>query len=132
MSSTFNVAPRFTPGSPGVVTHEIAVRVAEEEKRGHARALTGAMGDEDKKKAESQGLSLIVWQMKTTARGWHVKDLITDECSLWPYIASCPECEAKKVNCKRGWLEGHFWPRSSLLCTYRGYVGRPLTDQEKR
>lgn len=55
-----NVRPRYTCGSPAAVTQFVAETVAQEEKRGYERALTGIFGEEELVKAKSLGLRGIV------------------------------------------------------------------------
>ncbi len=56
-----SVAPRYTCGSPAMISMFEAVRVAIQEIDAHKMALTGVMGDKDKKKAETAGLDNIAY-----------------------------------------------------------------------
>lgn len=82
----FNVRPRYTAGSPALVHGDIARRVAAEEKDAIEHALSGAWGEEEKKRAETLGLSGSAYVMFENGSGrkfrWHVWDLITDEETL--------------------------------------------------
>lgn len=79
----FHVRPRYTPGSPALVLDTVAMKVAVEEKAAYERALTGVMGEREKRKAEVLGLSGIAYAMYEKGSGkkfrWHVFDLITYE-----------------------------------------------------
>jgi hypothetical protein len=75
----FNVAPRYTGGSPAAVREEIAVRVAQEEKRAYEQVLTGAFGDEELHTAKTKGLKGIAEVVFERGNGWDVKDLCTEE-----------------------------------------------------
>jgi hypothetical protein len=79
MRGHFNVAPRYTPGSPAMVPEDLARRVAEEEKKFIQHALEGAWGEEQKQRAERLGLRGIV-EMRIERRDhWEVEDLCTGE-----------------------------------------------------
>ncbi len=79
----FNVAPRFTPGSPALVREEIALRVAAQERDSFPRAKEGIYGETDKAKAERLGLRGIVeYRVERGSgkkHGWEVIDLCTGE-----------------------------------------------------
>jgi hypothetical protein len=79
----FHVRPRYTAGSPALVHGDIARKVAAEEKDAIEHALSGAWGEDEKKRAETLGLSGIAYVMFENGAGrkfrWHVWDLITDE-----------------------------------------------------
>jgi len=78
---TFNVAPRYTPGSPAQVDERIARRVAEEEKVGYGRSLAGVYGQKELWRAELFGNAGIVearWE-QVRPSGWLVQDLLTGE-----------------------------------------------------
>jgi len=88
----YNVNPRYTPGSPAMVSKSIAEHVAQQEREGYERALTGVMGEEDKAKAETAGLRGVVegvlaekkWRVLTEGKwqaqaGFVILDLCTKE-----------------------------------------------------
>ena len=79
----FTVAPRYTCGSPALVSHEIAHRVAKEEKSSYEYILEGLEGEERKERAKRLGLRGIAeWKCERgrgKKHGWEVKDLITGE-----------------------------------------------------
>jgi len=74
---SYYVRPRYTPGSPSMVSRETAERVAREEKSAMADALEGLQGAEQKRRAEALGLHGVA-ELRTEANnGWRVRDLIT-------------------------------------------------------
>lgn len=81
-----NVVPRYTPGSPALVDRETALRVVEQERAAYARVLTGAYGEEDKRRAERLGLEGIVYGYNTRERGnprVRLHDYLTGEDRTW-------------------------------------------------
>lgn len=98
----YDVRPRYTPGSPGLVDEATAQRVAKEERESYEHALSGIMGEIDKARAEKLGLRGIVqWKQEKGAgkkQGWEVVDLVTGE-TLWQ---SCAEALYKL-----GWRNYH-------------------------
>jgi len=79
----YNVAPRYTPGSPAMVNQEIAERVAAQEKSSIQHALEGTWGPEEQARAERLGLRGIVEFREERGSGkkygWEVTDLCTGE-----------------------------------------------------
>jgi hypothetical protein len=75
----FSVRPRYTPGSPGSVDEELALRVASQEKESYEACLEGIYGDVDMAKAMKLGLKGIVEEMVENKGGWKVTDLITGD-----------------------------------------------------
>ena len=110
----FDVRPRYTPGSPGLVDEATAQRVAKEERESYEHALTGIVGDAEKARAEKLGLRGIVqWKQEKGSgkkQGWDVVDLVTGE-NLWQLCA--------EALYKLGWRSYHD------LDAY----GRSLVDQ---
>ncbi len=126
----FNLEPRYTPGSPGAVwDHELAMRVAKEEADAFSYAITGSSGRDDQTTAEAKGLTLIVFEMRESTRGWNVFDVITNERWFWPYTATCPTCNKRQVRCARGYLTEHDRPQPKrgtariTPCISREFVG---------
>ena len=80
---SFNVAPRYSGGSPAGVDEETALRVAAEEKESIRFVLEGCEGPEAKSRAERLGLRGIVEQRTEKGsgkkEGWEVLDLCTGE-----------------------------------------------------
>jgi len=79
----YNVAPRYTPGSPSLVDGKTAERVAKEETRFIEHALSGAWGEKQKERARLLGLRGIAEQRVERGtgrkRGWEIHDLCTGE-----------------------------------------------------
>jgi hypothetical protein len=57
----YSVAPRYTPGSPALVSRRTGEEVAKEERDAYERHLEGLYGEEAVDKAKRLGLSRIVW-----------------------------------------------------------------------
>jgi hypothetical protein len=81
----WNVAPRYTAGSPAMVPEHIARQVAKEEKEAYERLLTGIYGEADKATAEKLGLKGIVEERFETKKGWDVTDVLTGEQFIRPF-----------------------------------------------
>lgn len=81
----YHVAPRYTGGSPALVSEFIAHRVAEQEKNGHEQALSGFWGDQQKLRAERLGLRGVAELREETKKGWLIFDLCTEEHLLKLY-----------------------------------------------
>jgi hypothetical protein len=75
----YNVRPRYTCGSPGLVPEHIARRLAEEEKIAFQRYLSGVYGEEGVTKAQKEGLVGIADVYTEKRDHWIVEDLITRE-----------------------------------------------------
>ena len=75
----YNVAPRYSCGSPALVDHKTALDVKYYEEIFYGYAMEGLMGEEWKAKAESLGLSWIVEERTMYARHYLAFDLITGE-----------------------------------------------------
>ena len=73
----YNVAPRYSPGSPAQVDFETASGVVDDERHGHKAALEGAYGPERKAQAEQDGLDGIVEERIEKADCWVIIDMIT-------------------------------------------------------
>lgn len=123
MPISFNVAPRYTCGSPALVGSDIAEQVAREERRAYECHLEGIYGDDKKREAEENGLGLIAFTMKETRKGWVVVDLITDEEHFWPFKTECPTCGLKRVECSQGVLGKHQFKGTRSTCNDRRYMG---------
>lgn len=83
----FNVRPRYTPGSPAQVSEKTARMVAHQEQTlgGYPAYIEGIYGEENKAKAQREGLAGIVEARIETRKGWDVLDLITGERFLRPF-----------------------------------------------
>jgi hypothetical protein len=73
----YNVAPRYTPGSPASVSEDIALTVASQEKEHYEVALSGIYGEDFKKIALERGLDGIVERRVERNGGWDVEDMVT-------------------------------------------------------
>lgn len=81
----FNVAPRFTPGSPAMVKSGQALRVADLEREAYRYATDERMGTAEVEKADRLGLRGIVEVVRETRQGWDTLDLLTGERRLVPF-----------------------------------------------
>lgn len=83
----FNVEPRYTPGSPAMISEHLAMRLAGSELTAFNLAKDGRYGDDKAKKARELGPSNIVFVMRELPRGkgWDVLDLVTGERSTRPF-----------------------------------------------
>lgn len=116
----YNVKPRYTPGSPGMVDQKTAEHVAAQERRCFKEALDGTYGDHLQNVAKTQELLGIVERVYETAIGWEVHDLLTDAQYMRPftgegdlsglYELSCefenPEPDGRRV---RDWRFDSVW-----------------------
>jgi hypothetical protein len=73
----YNVAPRYTSGSPAMVAEDTAIRVAQEELAAHAHAQTGIYGVDAMERAEREGLDGIAYSCYEARNKMYVHDLIT-------------------------------------------------------
>jgi len=103
MSTHYNVAPRYSPGSPALVSREIAERVATDEKRAIDAALSGFWGEKHKARAELLGLRGIVEQRKETRKGWEVLDMITGERFLRLFPTKLEKLGFRRYNDLQDW-----------------------------
>ena len=67
--NSYNVRPRYTPGSPAAVDEATALRVAEQERDGHEQALSGAWGEDERERAVQLGLTGIVYTLHEDGSG---------------------------------------------------------------
>lgn len=91
----YNVAPRYTPGSPALVDEATAMRVADEEKKDYETIVAGQSyvpGEEEK--AKRLGLKGIVEARQESKGGWNVTDVLTGE-RFWR-----GEVKSGKLACK--------------------------------
>ncbi len=106
----FNVKPRYTSGSPALVTRETAIRIEQQERLAYHYALKGRYGPAMQRMAKAQGLKLIIFTMKKQGRNWKVIDQLTGNTHVWPTLATCPTC-GTKVECRRGVLLPHYYTK---------------------
>ena len=78
----WNVAPRYTAGSPAMVSETIARRVAKQEQDAIIAAREGAFGEKAQEMAERLGLAGIVWSSLETRKGVIITDLLTGEARV--------------------------------------------------
>jgi hypothetical protein len=81
---SFDVAPRYSPGSPALVDQPTAEKVMRAEREFYAHALEGIYGVEEQQKAKRMGLEGIVVQRWESATQVHTLDLMTDARSSRP------------------------------------------------
>jgi hypothetical protein len=74
---TFHVAPRYTAGSPAMVSEAVARHVAKQESENFRRCLGGMYGEEEKKKAHELGRSFIAYTMYEAYGKVYYEDIIT-------------------------------------------------------
>jgi hypothetical protein len=126
---TFNVAPRYGPGSPAAVSYEIAFNVARNERENFERARERIYGEADKAKAETQGLDLICFEMQEVAKGWNVHDLITGKQWFWPFEGRCPGCRRREP-LTRGVYKAHVKGNPLYTpCAADRFMGKELKDE---
>lgn len=73
----YNVAPRYTAGSPAQVDQKTALRVARQETQAILGYLEGIYGEEAQQKAQRLGLEWIVYSLTETSRVLIYFDIIT-------------------------------------------------------
>jgi hypothetical protein len=73
----YNVAPRYTAGSPALVDYTTAMQVAKEEARAYPHCLDGTYGPELQARAKELGLHGIVESRTNYAHHYLAEDLIT-------------------------------------------------------
>jgi len=81
----YYVSPRYTPGSPAMVSEEIALRVITEEQKSYEHAVAGVLGAEAQAKAFSIGMVGIVEKRQEQRTSWRVTDLCTGDCFVRPF-----------------------------------------------
>lgn len=83
MSTHYNVAPRYTPGSPALVDEATARRVASEEQDALHYILQGFEGPDAKRRAQHLGLRGVAEARRERGsgkkQGWEIEDLCTGE-----------------------------------------------------
>jgi hypothetical protein len=81
----WNVAPRYSAGSPAMVDEDTADAVALDEIDMHRAASQGLWGEAERLRALRLGLAGIV-ELREEHRGWHVYDRITQERFVRPFV----------------------------------------------
>jgi hypothetical protein len=77
-NSSFDVSPRYSPGSPALVDRLTAEKVMRTEREFYAHALEGIYGEAAQQKAQSLGLEGIVVERWESHTHVHTLDLMTD------------------------------------------------------
>lgn len=127
MSAHFTVRPRYSAGSPAMVSEAIALRVACQEREGYEAALSGIYGVPARERARRDGLAGIVLELVERRNAWHVYDLLMGAWQVWPFSVKCVECR-RRVACRDGHAEEHGMPR----CAVSGrYVGAVLPERDR-
>jgi hypothetical protein len=103
MSIYWDVAPRYTGGSPAMVDRETARRVAVQEKLSYEHALKGIYGPLEQVKAAGLGLAGIVEERYERAKGWQVRDVITEEEFFRPFEVRVGPPSRREV-IRRRWI----------------------------
>ena len=76
---SYNVAPRYSCGSPAAVDRLTAFKVVTDELNAYNRALAGAYGEEGRQRAETLGISGIVEEREIHAHHYFATDCMTGE-----------------------------------------------------
>lgn len=94
----WEVRPRYSGGSPGMVPAETARRVALQELEGYARYLEGCYGPAAKAIAKEQGVegSIYLW--------WERGGRIYTQDALTGTVTITPESKFEAAKCVPGWL----------------------------
>lgn len=77
--TVYNVAPRYTPGSPAQVDQATAEKIARDERAAYEQVMSGSYSVTELHRAERLGLSGIVEARQILARSYRFEDLITGE-----------------------------------------------------
>ena len=88
-SSHYNVAPRYTPGSPAMVDEATAVRVAAEEKESIEYVLQGYEGEESRLRAVRLGLRGVAEHVTERGSGKRLGWLVVDLCTGERFFRLC-------------------------------------------
>jgi hypothetical protein len=76
---SYNVIPRYSPGSPALVDRATALRVASNELDAYQRTVEGAYGEDDRKRALIEGISGIVEERAVYPHHYIATDVMTGE-----------------------------------------------------
>lgn len=94
---TYNVAPRYTPGSPALVDRATAERVAKEEDESYKLAITGHAGEEAKLRAMEEGRFGIVEERWEERNRMHYRDLLTENRGVREFPSFNPGRREKRA-----------------------------------
>lgn len=87
MTVLYEVAPRYTPGSPAMVPEETARRVARQENQAYQDAISWSMHPKHEL-ARQKGVSWIVWERVEVRGRVYKRCMLTDE--MHEYVAVKP------------------------------------------
>lgn len=131
----FNVAPRYTAGSPALVDETTAVEVARSERHWYGLLLENpGMAPADTEKAKQLGLRGIVYTYHLSGRFIHVEDMLTGEHfrvpeKVWPpYWYKAEDTEQWKVCRRCGWRTGYA-AREGLYCSAHAEEAREAGEK---
>lgn len=113
MHESFHVRPRYTPGSPALVSMGLAARVGDEERSAFRIVRAGAEGPENAQRAKTLGLHLIAYTLYETKSGVEVTDLLTGE----RYRRESKYSEGDEVEV---WSDERGWVRHIVSKKYSG------------
>jgi len=103
--SFYNVRPRYTPGSPGMVDRATAEGVARAESRAYQAALEGVYGFLEQFIAQTLGVARIVVHMNEWGQSWDCHDLMTQERYRTPFAIKKGE-RVEIWSEDKGWVAG--------------------------
>jgi hypothetical protein len=136
-----NVYPRYTPGSPALVSGHIACQVAREEREFIKHALSGVWGEQRQERAKRWGLRGISEEVRETRGGWEVFDLITGEEYFrpssdkmrkdgWAHWDELPPHFQQLFPHMEPPLNRHYWFKPELVRDREGFVDWKLRQWE--
>jgi hypothetical protein len=82
----YDVAPRYTCGSPAMVDRQTALHVAQQEKEAYEATLEGIYGEAAKIEAERLGLHWIVWSTNESNARLSKFDILTGITLIQPIM----------------------------------------------
>jgi hypothetical protein len=127
----YQVAPRYTAGSPAQVDRKTAERVAVEERASYQHYLDGVYGAEEAERARTLGLGGIAESYAEVKGNMHVHDLITDKRWLRRFTGALVRCmvcgtEVTGIKVATRYLPEHHDEPSGHLSCVGGKVSRQL------
>lgn len=127
----WNVAPRYSPGSPAQVDFATAQQVAADEQRGYEYALRGVYGEEQQAQARERGLDRIVWSQQEIQNCWRVQDYLTGRTYVVLPFVRLEVRRGRLARVERGDVIAFRQEGGSLLYTH-GKVDRIETNRPRR
>lgn len=142
MSGYFEVRPRFTCGSPGLVDLATAQHILQQERDAYKAYLEGAFGEDAKQWAERIGLEWIAFAAEEKGRFFYKRDLNTgnllsiplkDSLNLIPvYQSDLPDAAQVVTNLRNMGVKFKTWTELSAdKTTSRTWFVVPQSDLEK-